>query len=128
MNTKKIENVIGLPMEERYNYFIRKVAEFEEVWGLYHEDGWAVLSDKDNRTILPFWPEEDFALLCCFEQWKNYTPKLISLDDFINKWLKGMKNDNRFANIFYVQETKIGNIVTPDILIEDLNEEIKNYL
>lgn len=128
MNKQKIENIINLPVEERYGYFIRKVAEFEEVWGIYHDNGWAILSDNENRIVVPFWPEEAFAQLCCSEQWEGYTPKLIALPDFIDKWLPGMKKDNRFANIFYIPGTKTGTIISPDILAEDLNEEKKNYL
>jgi hypothetical protein len=127
MNTHKIQNVINLNVEQRYDYFIRKVAEYEEVWGLY-ENGWALLSDKDKRIIIPFWPEEDFALLCCTEQWANYQPKMISLDDFVNKWLPGMHSDNRYANIFYTPATKIGTVVEPNVLLENLKEEMENYL
>ena len=128
MNTKKIENVISMPVEERYDYFIRKVAEFKEVWSIGNENGWALLNDNENRIIVPFWPEKEFALLCCSEQWTNYTPKLIMLNDFMSRWLPGMKNDNRFANVFYTPTNRTGSIVEPDTLLQDINDEEQNYL
>ncbi|WP_454046937.1 hypothetical protein [Chryseobacterium sp. Marseille-Q8038] len=35
---KKINNISKMSEDERYNYFIRKVADFEELWGL-NDDG-----------------------------------------------------------------------------------------
>jgi len=127
MNKKKLENVIALPVQERYAYFVRKVTDFEEVWALSHEAGFATLSD-DKGIVVPFWPEEEFALLCCSDQWEKYTPKLISLDDFMHKWLPGMEKDGRKVNVFYLPDTGPGNIIGPLDLLKDLKEELQNYL
>lgn len=35
MNQKEFEFVINLPANIRYEYFIKKVVDSEEVWGLY---------------------------------------------------------------------------------------------
>jgi hypothetical protein len=98
------------------------------VWGLFHEDGWALLCDSDKRVIVPFWPEQEFASLCCSEQWVAYKPKMIPLSDFKNKWLPGMQKENRLVNVFYTTATKMGSIVKPDIVLKDLEQEIQNYL
>lgn len=127
MNPKKINNVVNLGDEERYSYFIRKVTEAEEVWGLYR-DGWATLSGNEQKTVIPFWPEEELALLCCLDQWQAYTPRLITLNDFMDKWLSGMKRENKLANIFYVNGKHTSIVIDPDILLEDLNGELHTYL
>jgi len=59
---KKIENILRMSEDERYNYFIRKVADFEELWGL-NDDGWALLGDNDDNRIFPVWPEKEFAVI-----------------------------------------------------------------
>ncbi len=120
----KAANVINLPAPERYSYFIRKVADFEEVWGLYNE-GWALLEDKGDR-MLAFWPEAEFAELCTSDVWKNYTPKKISIDDFTEKWLEGMKKDGTDAVIFLTPGQK-GIIVSAQQLLDDLKEELAQY-
>ena len=120
----KAANVINLPALERYSYFIRKVADFEEVWGLYNE-GWALLEDKGDR-MLAFWPEAEFAELCTSDVWKNYTPKKISIDDFTEKWLEGMKKDGTDAVIFLTPGQK-GIIVSAQQLLDDLKEELAQY-
>uniref|UniRef100_UPI00403EFC46 DUF2750 domain-containing protein n=1 Tax=Paenibacillus sp. Y5S-9 TaxID=3122489 RepID=UPI00403EFC46 len=39
MNQKEFESVINLPANIRYEYFIKKVVDSEEVWGLYENGG-----------------------------------------------------------------------------------------
>ena len=48
MRNSKIDNVINLTASERYDYFIRKVADFEEVWGLKDAEGWALMGSEDK--------------------------------------------------------------------------------
>jgi Protein of unknown function (DUF2750) len=127
MNQKKIESVIKLPINERYDYFVRKVAEFDEVWGLFDTNGWAIMTDNEKRVVVPFWPEEEFAKICCTDQWSSYLPKMIPLSAFVEKWLPGMKQDNRVVNIFYTPESKDGSIIDPDVLLNDLKDELAKY-
>jgi hypothetical protein len=55
LTSKEFEAVIKLPANIRYEYLIKKVADSEEVWGLY-DDGWAMSSDDKGRLLIPFWP------------------------------------------------------------------------
>lgn len=122
---KKIQNIINLSKEERYNYFIRKVADFEQVWGLYN-DGWALLGDDLNNQVFPFWPEKEFAELCANDQWSGYEPKSIDLDNFMEKWIPGMEKDKIEVNIFYTPQSK-GVTISPNQLGNDLGEELEQY-
>ncbi|MBU5351833.1 DUF2750 domain-containing protein [Paenibacillus barcinonensis] len=45
MNQKEFESVINLPANIRYEYFIKKVIDSENVWGPY-ENGWSVTEDN----------------------------------------------------------------------------------
>lgn len=125
INKKKIDNIINGSAEERYSYFIRKVADFEGVWSLYNE-GWAMLGDNKEQNIIPFWPEEAFAQLCAEGIWESYQPKSIELNTFIEKWLSGMKEDGKSAGVFYTPEGK-GIVVQPDKLLRDIQEELEQY-
>ncbi len=120
----KIQSVINLPALDRYMYFIRKVADFEEVWGLY-DDGWALLGDDKNK-ILAFWPESEFAKICANGIWGNYQPKKITLGDFTEKWLGGMIKDGVMAAIFYTPNGK-GLIISAKQLSDDLNRELAQF-
>ena len=110
---------------ERYDYFIRKIADFEEVWGLFN-DGWAMIEDSTGKRGIPFWPEEDFAKLCSKNEWCAYSPKKIELDAFIDKWIPGMKNDGLSLAIFQTPENK-GIFVESDLILSDLENELEQY-
>lgn len=95
MNQNKINNLINMNDENRYNYFIRKISDFEIVWGLF-DNGWAVLQSVEPGVInVPFWPEKEFAQICATGIWHNYSPKEITLEDFVDKWLPGIIVDGR---------------------------------
>lgn len=63
-----------LPAKKRYEYFIKKIANFEGVWSLYADD-WATTTDKEGRVLIPFWPNKEFAKVCAIDSWKNYKPE-----------------------------------------------------
>ncbi|GKW03234.1 hypothetical protein PEC301877_20470 [Pectobacterium carotovorum subsp. carotovorum] len=67
---KKIENIYRLDSQERCDYFIRKITDFEMVWELFNE-GWA-----------------------------GFTAKAIELNEFLSHWLPGMQSDGRICQIF----------------------------
>lgn len=123
--SKKIENILKMPEDERYNYFIRKAADFEQLWGLSN-DGWALLGDSSENRILPLWPEKEFAELCAIDQWKVYKPEVIELDNFIEKWIPDMTNDKTLLNVFLTPNAK-GTVISPNELYTDLQEELEQY-
>ena len=123
--SKKIENILNMSEDERYDYFIRKIADFEQVWGLSN-NGWALLGDHEGNKILPLWPEKGFAELCAVDQWRDYKPEIIKLDNFIEKWIPGMQNDKTSINVFLTPNAK-GTVVSPDILYSDLQDELNQY-
>ncbi|MFD1130772.1 DUF2750 domain-containing protein [Paenibacillus sp. PDC88] len=124
MNHKEFEAVIKLPANIRYEYFIKKVVDFEEVWGLY-EEGWAMTSDDDGSMMIPFWPKREFAEYCAFEEWSNYKAQSISLDEFINEWLPGIEEDQYKPSIFWNRNDSA--VLTVNVLLNDLDQELEKY-
>ena len=125
INLKKIENILNMDAGGRYQYFIRKIADFEVVWGLY-DNGWAMADNDLDKQVIPFWPEHDFARICRTGVWKNYEPKEITLADFLNKWLPGMEKDGKLAGIFYIPGGR-GVVLEPTKVLKDINEELEQY-
>ena len=56
--------VLALPPRERYGLFLQVAADWEEVWGLYADDGWVLSSVAEGQDILPLWPHPSFAQAC----------------------------------------------------------------
>jgi hypothetical protein len=122
---KKIENLMNLSEKEKYNYFIRKVVDFEEIWGLYN-NGWALLGDEKNNQVCVFWPEKELAELCAIGKWNGYEACVIDLNDFLEKWITGMEKDNFLVSIFYNNQS-MGKTVLPQQLRNDLIKELEQY-
>ena len=53
------------------------------LWGLYHKEGWAIMSDHED-FIFPFWLSNAQAHKYAQQHWSNYTPKKITPQDFQN--------------------------------------------
>lgn len=124
MNRKEFEAVIRQPAKIRYEYFIKKTADYEEVWGLYH-DGWATAKDDMDRILLPLFPNEIFAEAFAKNEWVAYAPKRIELEDFLDKWIPGMKSDGIKPSVF---PTDIDSaVVEVDDLHQSLLAELENY-
>jgi hypothetical protein len=125
INKKQIEAVITLPGQKRYNSFIKIVADWEEVWGLY-QNGWALAATDDGKQVFPVWPAKEYAQLCTDKEWASYYPQSFSLEDFMGELLPNLKNDGVLPGVFY---TPSDNGVTPtvDQLLADLNKELENY-
>ncbi|XQY93683.1 DUF2750 domain-containing protein [Metabacillus sp. HB246100] len=121
---KEILAVIKLPANRRYSYFIKKIVDFEELWGLYN-DGWAISEDTNGNKLIPLWPKKEYAELCTEEEWKQYQPKKIYLNDFINKWIPGMSKDRLSVSVFWYENDSV--VVNPERLLNDIEEELENY-
>ena len=123
MHPKQLETVSALPASERYGYFVRKVADLEELWGL-HDDAWAVMADDDGNEVFPFWPEREFAETLAAGSWSSYQAKSISVYDYLDHWIPGMVDDRKCPAVFPTASGK-GVVVDPQRLADDLKEEMK---
>lgn len=123
MNKKEFEALLQRPANTRYEYFIKKVVDAEEVWGLY-KDGWATAQD-DGNMLIPFFPKREFAEHCAKNEWDGCKAVAIDLYDFIDKWLVGMKKDGVKPSIFPTDEDAA--LLEIDILLRDINTELENY-
>jgi len=122
MDARKREAVMAMPAEERLAYFVRKVADFEQVWGL-HAEGWATATDARGAIGLAVWPEPDFAAACAAGAWEQHVPKEVPLGDFLTVWLPGMVRDSRTVVVFPT-DRDAGLFVSPEALLEAIHREM----
>ena len=121
---EKLKNILALTPEPRYEYFIRKITDFETLWGLY-DGGWAT-ADSKTVVAIPFWPEEDFAKLCANAEWEGFEPKSILLSDFIGIWLPGMERDKKVCQLSPIPNQQ-GSLVLPQNLLFAVKKELQQY-
>ena len=122
MKNNRINNITNLSSPERYDYFIRKVSDFEEVWGLKDKEGWALMGSEE-QVLFPIWSEKEFAELC---KWDNYQPTPIPLDDFMEKLLPKLEKDSVMLAVFPLTQGK-GIIRKVQEVKSDIEQECEQY-
>jgi hypothetical protein len=53
LNDKHIQNALKLSAPERYEYFIKRVADWRMLWALDAEDGWVIATDDNGKELFP---------------------------------------------------------------------------
>ena len=122
---KQLKVITALSGTKRYQHFIKVVADWEEVWGLY-QDGWALAATDEGQQVFPLWPAKEYAELCAKNDWAGYKAESFSLQDFINELLPNLLNDGVLPGVFY---TPSDTGVTPTVeqLVADISHELENY-
>lgn len=123
---KEIEAVLSLEASKRYEHWIKRVADQQEVWSLWQEGGWALAGDDAGRQFVPVWPHSRYATVCAEGVWAGYQPKAIPLDAWLDRWIPGMERDQRLVAVFPTPKDK-GVPRDPRELERDLREELSNY-
>ncbi|MGH1386796.1 DUF2750 domain-containing protein [Kordia sp.] len=118
MHIKQLESVFNLESKERYGYLIRKIADFEEVFLIADKKGNYVTLGSDNETVIPIWPELEFAQELIKKEWKKCVIKKVDLYDFMD-WMDKLETEDYLIGGFPNQ--KLNSIVVKPT-------EIKNHL
>jgi hypothetical protein len=125
INPKQQAAVSALPGQQRFEHFVKVVADSEEAWGLYQE-GWALAAADDGTTVFPLWPAKEYADACAVSEWQGYEPVPIALDRLMGERLPKLKADGVLPGVFFTPSSK-GVTPSVDELLRALNEELENY-
>lgn len=125
MHPDKINNILALSPEDRYDYLIAKAAEWEELWLIKDGDSYATMGESETQPLIPVWPEEAFARLFVVDEWSSYTVEPMEINDFL-EWL-----DTIFAKGYGVAGFPIpgkpGVVVTASDLKNHILYELSQY-
>lgn len=116
---ERMEAVLRLPATRRYAYFLQRVVEAGEAWGLDSE-GWALAVDDEGGDVLPLWPDAEFATLCAKRLWEGFEPKSLSLDELLRVVLPQLEAEGLSLGVFFTPQGQ-GYPVTAARLREDLS-------
>tara|TARA_R110001583_G_scaffold184197_2_gene343299 strand:+ start:507 stop:896 length:390 start_codon:yes stop_codon:yes gene_type:complete len=125
LNLKQFEAVLWLPDVKRFDHFISRIVDYEEIWSLKTKSGWVTV-ESEGRQCIPFWPHPQYAELFAKGNWIGSTAEVITLDDFIDKWLPGMKKDRVFAAVFPNLEMQ-GIVCESKRVLVAVNKENEQY-
>jgi hypothetical protein len=122
IDANQLKAVVTLPAPQRYEYFIKRVAQTGEVWGLYR-NGWALATKDDGTLVFALWPEREFALLCAEFEWEGYEPQAFALRELLDELLPQLQQDGLLPGIFRTPGSK-GVMPSPGLLRVDLQDEL----
>lgn len=126
LTKQEIDYVSKLEPFKRYEYFIRKVADFQELWTIIDNNGAIALSDIEKHRLVSFWTAEDFIQSNLTGNWKGFTPIKIDLDNLDDTIIPFIEENEYLLSIFPVNG-KSGFVVNLEEFIRDLNDELENY-
>ena len=122
---KKFENLLKLAPNERTDYFIREVVNFEEVWTIVDRKGdFILINEKDVKTdIFLVWTHQEFAEFCMFAEQRKQggIPFKIELDIFINQVLLDLESNSIDVGVFF-DENRCGVSMKP-LFLKDLIQD-----
>lgn len=116
ISAKQTESICALDDESRYRHFIKKVADWEEVYIFY---------ESQYPQICYLWPAFEYAELYMVKHAKDIgNIEEVGLENFM---LDLEKNRTDTAFFVFPTEENIGYSVSAQKLQMDLNGELENY-
>lgn len=116
---------------EKHQAFIKTVCKNEAVWGLENSEGFATSSSEEYEDengeligLICFWSEEKLAAACIQDDWSDYKPTKIPLNEFFENWCLGMSNDGLMAGTDFDNEMFGHEVDTLELILE-LGKELK---
>lgn len=126
MNNRELEEVSKLEPFKRYQYFIKKIADYEEVWTIIDVEEDYALCDIGEYTLISLWPNKEFIGSNLNKQWSMCKPLKLTLDDLYTHLYPLITKEGFLLNVFPING-KAGFIVSLEEFNTDLNEELENY-
>ena len=126
LRKEEVENVSKLDPFKRYQYFIKKVADFEELWVLENDNGDIAISEVDDHVLLSLWSAPEFAATCQQGIWEQYRPVKLALDDLEDDIFPLVEDEGYLLDVFPVHG-RSGFVVSLDEFIRDMDEELERY-
>jgi len=120
---KQIEEILAKKPENRYKYFIKTVAEEEEVWGLADEEGWLLLEDEEDDTdVLAVFPNPEFAeIFREKDDFGEFQVEALDLYEFM-EWLDDFEKEKMKIAVFPTPDFQSA-VMTPGRLKDDFQEQ-----
>ena len=91
---------------ENHERFVARVAQMESVWGIEVEDGFATCDSHggDGAHVIIFWSDRAYAKRALEASFPGSEVVLITLFDFLFRWLPGMEKDGVLAGTNWTKD------------------------
>jgi hypothetical protein len=126
INQQEIQHVSNLEPFDRYQYFLKKVADNEVLYTLQSPNNDWASSTVDNFEMYPIWSASEFASNSKIDGWSEFRIIELELTYFMETVLPLIDQEGLLLNVFPVAKTT-GFVVKTNEFIRDINEELENF-
>ncbi|MFV8510602.1 DUF2750 domain-containing protein [Ralstonia pseudosolanacearum] len=126
LTDKEMHHVLALDGVQRLEHLIKRVADWQSVWGLCSQAGWVAGADDDARRCFPIWPHPTYAEICAVDEWVGNAPTAIDIHAFTAKWLPNMEKDGLILAVFPTPSDKAV-FIEPSVFKELLDDALSQY-
>lgn len=112
LTTQRINEILKLDQQQRFQYLCKEVNKQQQVWLLIDEHGCVMLNTEDEDCV-PVWPNKEFAEDWATEEWAHCKAEAINLDKWRKRWTRGLEEDELSIVAFPDKELN-GIILFPD--------------
>ena len=126
MNEKQFESVQSLDSNARFQHFVSKVADWEQLWTVKSDEGWLVPVAPEGFEYFPVWTHPEYAQKITDLNFPGLKAEEISLQEFLSHWLPLLQDDDVKVAVFPNREWTFWCIEADDLMAE-LVEEMRQY-
>lgn len=108
-----------------WNAFLKEVIKNQSVWTIRDEDGFPEPLNSEGKRAMPFWSTRKRVekIIETVESYSHFTIYQISLEEFKQRWLAGMKRDSILVGVNWSGTSALGFDIEPDIVLGRLEIE-----
>lgn len=126
INPKQLSNVSALSSEQRFQHFISKVCDWEELWILVDLNlNFLIVRPENNIQYLPVWTHADYANQFA-HIYPSFKPQKLKLNIFLTEWIINLTNQNIKVGVMPNLEITVWLIQPNDLKIQ-LENELRQY-
>jgi hypothetical protein len=126
ITNKEIEAVSQLEAFQRYEYFIKRVADSERMYTLVDDNGNLAIADVESSAVLSVWSASEFAENNAVDEWGSFSVKEITVEEFEEDIIDMIEKNNWLINVFSIKG-KSGFVVNINEFAKDLSAEMQKY-
>ena len=129
VSKQELEAVTALSPEKRYNYFVKRICDWEQVWTLY-EDNYIVLNEaKNGELYILLFPFKDFAehYTTNIRGMKGVSYKSFEINEFLETIIKKLQANNVSNALVFPVANGYGLNVSMTDMVKDIQSELENY-
>ncbi|MEH6629052.1 MAG: DUF2750 domain-containing protein [Motiliproteus sp.] len=126
LEANDLVRLLSLSSPDRYQHFLEKVADWEELWGARDQQGWLVQSTSDGQHYISLWPHPEFAKDAIKRLVPDNFEEEIDFEFLLEQWLPLLKQQDIMISVFPNREWH-SVLVDAEKFEQDLRLEMKKF-